>query len=103
MTTLQALDCLRDGPRDWWPLAEEHRDTDIGLLLMAGAASLSGQLDDCKTEADVRGAVAHFIACYDAGIFTREQWAAEAPRIEQELAEWGRRVDNNQRCVAENN
>jgi hypothetical protein len=57
--------------------------------LMTAAASLTGWLDDCQDGDQLPEAVGHFLACYESGVFTREQWYEEAGRVIQEVMDWG--------------
>jgi hypothetical protein len=101
MTTLEALDhfdCVSDPA--WWPVPHEG---DQSSLLMAAAASLSGQLEECCCETELKDAVTHFVSLLEAGIFTNEQWVAEGLQIEDELMSWGRAADADARRQAESN
>jgi hypothetical protein len=101
MTTLEALDHFESvsDPR-WWPIPA---DGDNAVVLMAAAASLSGQLDDCCNDTELQAAVAHFIALLYADVFSNEQWVAEGLRIDGELAAWGQGIDAEVRRQAERN
>ena len=101
MTTRNALDRFnRMGEQPWWIVPYSG---DASIIMMAAAASLSGMLDDCRTDEDLRQAVEHFDHLANAGVMTEQQWAAEGVRIDDELMQWGRRMDRRLRQVAESN
>jgi hypothetical protein len=79
----------------WLPEDVEPRPVhgiDPCVAMLTAAASLSGQLADAETLADVRDACAHFASLWAAEIVTAEQWNAEVLEVIGELLAWGDRA-----------
>jgi hypothetical protein len=70
---------------------------------MTAAVALSGQLDECKTDEDLRQAVEHTMTLVNCGVYTTEQWSEESQRVEKALLEWGDEFDAQPWRVAERN
>lgn len=59
----------------------EGSDCDLWPEAMTAAVALSGMLDDAQSDDDLIEGVRHFVALYEAGIFTAEQWTAETDSV----------------------
>lgn len=74
--------------RDCWPAAA------------AALASLSGQLEEAVSEADLLDALAHGESLAFAGVLTKAQVKAEACAIIGDVLAWGDRQTGGEPCSA---
>ena len=85
------------------PLAETFDDLDELVLLLVAAVRLSGCLETCESEEDLREAIRHTMSLISCEIFTFAQLSSEADRVEAELMEWGDGVRDELQKIAESN
>ena len=86
--------------RSWWPLPA---DSDDSIPLLTAAVRLSGRMDDCRTEADLREAVEHAMRLVSCDVLTTMQWSEESKRVEQEMGEWADAANADLNRIAESN
>lgn len=92
---MKLLECLdrfnMSQDKSWWPIPDK---SDNGVQLMTAAVSLSGRLEECETEADLREAVEHCMELVHSGVYTTMDWSKESQRVGAELEKWGKAVDD---------
>jgi hypothetical protein len=76
-------DELRD--RSWWPLPPDDHDS---ISLMTAAVRLSGQMDDCRNEDDLKDAVGHTFSLLNCGVLATMQLSAESKQVEKDMDDW---------------
>lgn len=81
--------------RERFPHFVDHPDFDIWPSSQAAAASLSGQLEDCRTEADLKEAVEHFETLFNSETIDRETYANEIVSIVGEVFKLGKSYETN--------
>jgi hypothetical protein len=89
--------------KTWWPVGHDDPDGDLAVLVLVGAASLSGQLDDAESDEDLREAINRTFSLVSCGVLSSRAVAEEAVDIERDLIEWGQALDRKRREVAESN
>ncbi len=86
--------------RSWWPIPPENIDS---IPLMTAAVRLSGRMDDCRTEDDLRKAVEHTMSLVQSGVLTTMFWAAEGEKVKTEMEEWYQHANEALTRIAGNN
>lgn len=73
---------INDGPlMDAWP------ETATAI------ASLSGQLEDAKNDADLEAAINHGLSLWACGVIQTQEVEKEAESVVRQLIDWGVRVE----------
>lgn len=103
MTTLDALELVIESTDETWWRGQSSSDRDQDALLAVAEAVLSGQLEECRSEADLRQAITEGRALVEMEVYSVEQLVDEAARIDDELMEWGDAVQAQQAAAAELN
>ena len=86
--------------RSWWPLPADNPES---ITLLTAAVRLSGRLDDCRTEADLREAVDHTFSLVASGVLETWSIAQESVRVEQEMSDWADATEAKLRTDLESN
>jgi hypothetical protein len=91
MKLYQCFDWFNDPLRDriWWPLPPDSHQS---ISLLTAAVRLSGRMDDCRTETDLKDAVEYCRSLVSCGVLTIEEWSAESERVELDMEKWAEGV-----------
>lgn len=90
--------------RAWLPEdVELSEGVDFTVAALVAAATISGELDDCESLADLQSAVEHFSGLLSSGIVTIEDWTNETQQVVCDLLEWGDRISEENARRAELN